>query len=97
LNLIEETSEGPALRVHVTPRARVSAVTGADTRGLLVRVRSAPEKGKANDDVERTIARWLGVPPSTVTVVSGQTSRAKRVRIDIGSERLRALVAARLS
>ncbi len=37
--------------------------------------------GAANSAVTRLLARALGVPPSTITIVSGLTGRAKIVEI----------------
>ncbi len=64
----------------------MDAVEGVASSGgglfhLKARVRAVPEKGAANTALEKLIARWLGVPKSTVSVVSGGTSRLKTVRV----------------
>ncbi len=46
-----------------------------------MRVRSAPQKGKANAAIEQLLARALGVPKSSVSVEKGETQRIKTVRI----------------
>lgn len=45
-------------------------------------MRSVPEGGRANDEVVRLLADVLRVPVRNVTVVSGQSSRAKVVELD---------------
>jgi len=49
---------------------------------LWVRVTAAPEAGKANSAVERTIAKAMGVPRSRVSVVRGQAARTKTLEIE---------------
>ena len=40
-----------------------------------------PEKGKANRALERLVADTLGVPASSVSVVSGSTARLKTLLV----------------
>ncbi len=49
---------------------------------LKVRVKAAPERGKANAAVEALLASTLGVAKSNVEVVTGRTSSRKVVRIE---------------
>jgi uncharacterized protein YggU (UPF0235/DUF167 family) len=44
-------------------------------------VRAVPEKGAANAALEKLLAKALGLPASTVSVVAGGTSRLKTVRV----------------
>jgi uncharacterized protein YggU (UPF0235/DUF167 family) len=46
-----------------------------------VRVRSAPERGRANAEVTRLLAEELGLAPRDVSVVAGHTSRDKLVEV----------------
>jgi len=46
-----------------------------------IRVRSAPERGRANLDVARVLADELGLAPRDVRVVTGHTSRDKIVEV----------------
>ena len=70
------------LNVRVTPGARQDGVVGWQGTALKVKVRAAPEKGKANDAVCALIARTLGVPPTAVAVERGHTSRGKLLLVD---------------
>jgi uncharacterized protein len=55
----------------------------ADADGTYrVFVSSAPEKGKANAEVIKALARYLGVRKSALEVVSGLTAREKLIRIE---------------
>lgn len=74
-----------SLTVRVTPKARVQKlVVEATDAGPLVRayVSAAPEDGKANAAVIELLAEALGLPKRALTIVRGETSRSKLVRID---------------
>ena len=49
---------------------------------LRVRVTAPPVGGKANDAVERLVAKTLGLPKSAVGIVAGAQGREKTVAID---------------
>ncbi|WP_018870770.1 DUF167 domain-containing protein [Thioalkalivibrio sp. ALgr3] len=70
------------LKLRVSPGAREDAVVGWMGDALKLRVRAAPEKGRANRAVERLLAAELGLPADSVRVVSGQTGRDKTVEVD---------------
>lgn len=76
---------GVTLRVRVTPKSSKDVVGGledtAQGPALKVRVRAVPDKGAANVAVVEAVARWLGVPKSTVTLVGGSTGRVKSLAI----------------
>ncbi len=44
---------------------------------LVIRVRAAPEEGKANREAMGALAAHLGIPPSSVQLLRGATSRSK--------------------
>ena len=63
-----------------SPRASRNAVA-EEIDTLKVYVTSTPEKGKANAAVKTALAEYWSVPKSKIEIVSGQTSRQKRIRI----------------
>ena len=69
------------LHVHVTPRARQSAVAGWHDTTLRVRVRAAPADGEANRAVAELLADTFGVSASAVELVSGAGRRDKLFRV----------------
>ena len=73
--------------VHVTPKAARDEVVGWRGSELLVRVTVAPEDGKANSAVCKTIASALRMPKTSVRIVRGETSRHKVVEVVGASER----------
>jgi uncharacterized protein (TIGR00251 family) len=76
---------GQTVDVRVTPSARQTSVALDDRDGALtlkVSVTCAPEDGKANKAVLDVLARALNVAPSRLSIIRGETSRDKVVRID---------------
>lgn len=80
-----DAENGLSLRVRVTPKSSKDQVLGlcetADGPAIQVKVRAVPEDGAANSAVEKLIAKWLGVPKSSVSVHSGTKSRVKLLHI----------------
>lgn len=69
------------LNIRVIPRARKSALDGMRGDAWLVRLQAPPVEGAANDELIAVLAKALGVPRRDVTIVSGDRSRDKRVRV----------------
>jgi uncharacterized protein len=65
-----------SVTVRVHPRSRRTAVEVSD-RGIIARVRAAPEGGRANDEARLALAEALGVPGSSVVLRRGARSRTK--------------------
>jgi uncharacterized protein (TIGR00251 family) len=65
----------------VSPGARRTEVVGRLGDAWKLRVRSAPERGRANDEVSDLLARTLRLPSRDVRIVSGHASRDKLVEI----------------
>ena len=91
---------GLRLRVRLAAKAHSDRVDGViampEGSALAVRVRAVPEQGRANRALLATLAEWLGVPPSSVTLVAGGRSRNKTLAIAGEQGRLLSLIAARL-
>jgi uncharacterized protein (TIGR00251 family) len=67
--------------VKVTPRANGSEIVGAEPEFLRVRVKAPPVDGKANAELAALFAKRLGISKRAVEILSGDTSRLKRVRL----------------
>lgn len=75
------------LHCHIQPKASRDAIVGIHDDRLKVQVASPPVDGKANEQLIRFMAKTLGVAKSRVTLVRGQGSRLKTLRIE-GLEKL---------
>jgi uncharacterized protein (TIGR00251 family) len=67
--------------VFVQPRAARNAIVGVHGNALKLKVSAPALQGRANRAVERLLAELLDISPSAVSVVSGASSRSKRVEI----------------
>ena len=74
------------LEFKVVPKASHTKI--ADAQGNIIRIRIAapPEKGKANQELLRFLVKLLGVPKANAEILSGGTSRLKRVVVEGLSE-----------
>jgi uncharacterized protein (TIGR00251 family) len=89
------------IAVRVTTKAQRDEVAGIGrqpdgARHLSVRVRAAPEDGKANKAVIETVAKACGLAKSTIRIAAGETSRNKRLLVTGNAEALLTAVAERL-
>ena len=46
-------------------------------------LKSAPEKGLANKELVKLIAKALSIPQQDVQIIAGQTSRTKRIKVSV--------------
>jgi len=70
------------LKIKVVPGASSCGICGWLGDSLKVRVSAPPEKGKANQLVERMVAKALALPERSVRIVAGKTSPQKVMEID---------------
>ena len=68
------------ISVHAKPGARQSRVTEVGER-VEVQVAAPAQEGAANAELVRMMAEVVGVGRGTVSVVAGQRSREKRLRL----------------
>lgn len=74
--------KGVTLRLHIQPGAKKTEVVGLHGEALKIRLAAPPVDGKANACLIAFLAERLDVAKAALRLVSGDTSRAKRVRID---------------
>ncbi len=86
------------LSARLTPKASSDEVIGVESFDgvpvLKARVRALPEAGRANAALEKLIARWLGVPPTSVKIACGTKSRLKQISVEGDSADLADRIAA---
>jgi uncharacterized protein (TIGR00251 family) len=84
---LREEGDALVLALHVQPGAKRTEVTGAHGDAIKVCLAAPPVEGMANVALLRFLADAFGVPLRRVTLLRGETSRAKQVRIDAPSRR----------
>lgn len=78
-------SENPGMatiEVRLRPRGHRDELMGVEGGVLRARVTAPPVDGKANAALRKLIAKRVGVAPSRVSVVRGEKSRDKVVRVE---------------
>jgi len=70
------------LSVKVQPRSKTPGVEKLADGSFRVRVSAVPEKGRANREVLERLAEFLDIPPSRLTLVRGETSSNKLIKIE---------------
>lgn len=78
---IRERDGSLIIRVRVHPKASSNSIAGTHAGALKIRVTPAPEDGKANRAVIELISEALRIGKSAVTILRGETSRDKLVKI----------------
>jgi uncharacterized protein (TIGR00251 family) len=73
--------DGIILSLHIQPRASKNEVCGVQDNSLKIRLTSPPVDGAANKLCREFLAGIFDVPKSAVKLISGETSRHKRVYI----------------
>jgi uncharacterized protein (TIGR00251 family) len=73
---------GIILRVLAHPGAGRTAIVGQHGDALKLKVAAPPVDGRANKSCATLLASLFGVREAAVSVVSGESSRAKRFRIE---------------
>ncbi|MEW6777354.1 MAG: DUF167 domain-containing protein [Bdellovibrionota bacterium] len=71
------------IEVHVQPRAKREGFVGLHGGVPKIALRAPPVDGEANAALVAYLAKELGIPKSQIEIVSGETSRHKRLRIPV--------------
>lgn len=90
---VDEKNGAASFNVRVCPGASRTKIVGEHDGALKVAVSAAPEKGKANKALLTALAKALGAKKADITLVSGETSRTKRISLrGVGAEALREML-----
>ncbi|MBN1694579.1 DUF167 domain-containing protein [candidate division WOR-3 bacterium] len=68
------------LRIKVKPSSNKNRIVKMEDGTYKIWIKSAPEKGKANKELQKYLKKNTGVP---VRIVSGLTSENKTIEFDI--------------
>jgi len=69
------------LDIRVIPRASKTQIVGMHDGALKVRIAAPPVDGAANAELVKLLAKAFGVSKSSIEIISGETSKTKRIRI----------------
>ena len=69
--------------IKVVPRSGKSMCKKDKAGTFVCYLKSPPERGLANKELTKYIAKELNITQQQVTIIGGATSRKKRIRIDM--------------
>jgi uncharacterized protein len=78
---IKEKDGAVTFKVRAQPGAARTEMAGEHAGAIKLRIAAPPARGKANEECRRFLARLFGVSPSSVEIVSGDSSRQKLIRV----------------
>jgi len=91
--LVRQDAGAVTFGVRVQPRAKRDRIVGVHDGALKVALTAPPVEGAANEALVKLIARALGVSQRDVSILHGDSSRQKTLRVDGASAAaVRALV-----
>lgn len=70
----------PQLRIKVKPSSNKNKIVRMENGTFKIWLKSAPEKGKANRELQKYLKKVTGIQ---VEIVSGRTSKNKTIEFDI--------------
>ena len=69
--------------IKAKPGAKAENIIKKSETNFVISVKEPPARGKANRAIIRALARYLGLSPSKLTIVSGSSSKQKVIEIDV--------------
>jgi uncharacterized protein (TIGR00251 family) len=81
----KEEPEEKTIEILVKPNSREQGIEKFGA-GLKVRVKSKPDKGKANSELVDLLSHFFGVYKENIRIVSGMGSRKKIVKVRLYKE-----------
>ena len=76
-----KTRDGIIIEVKVDPRSSKRGIVGVIDNMLKVKLTAPPVGGAANEQLVELLAEKYGVKKSNITILRGETSRRKTVKI----------------
>ena len=76
-----DTPDGCTLSIRLHPGAKHNAITGLHDNALKIALNAPPIDGRANEALIAFLAERLTIPRAKITLIAGQTSRSKTLRI----------------
>ena len=76
---LTDTPNGAVLNLRIIPRAHKNAIQGEHGDALKIRLCAPPVDGAANASLVEFLSDTLSLPRARIQLLSGKTSRTKRI------------------
>lgn len=70
------------LKVKIIPNASKNEIVGEQEGVLKIKIKTQPEKGKANKELIKFLAKEWDIPKSSISIVKGMRSKIKILQIN---------------
>jgi uncharacterized protein len=84
---LQDAPGGVILRVQVQPRSSQNRIAGIQGDALKIKLTAPPVDGAANKMCIEFLSRQINMPKSDIKIISGESSRLKRVMIQCRDDR----------
>jgi len=78
---LQKVDDGVVFKIKVQPASGKNEIVGVQGGALKIKIGAPPLKGKANKALVDFLRRKLGVKNSEVEIISGHTTRLKRIKV----------------
>ena len=78
---MQKVDDGVIFKIKAQPGAAKNEIVGAQGDLLKIKINAPPVKGKANKALISFLADELGVKRSKVEIISGHTSKIKKIKV----------------
>lgn len=78
---LKESSPMKYLKIKVIPKSPKNEIIENDESFMKIRIKAAPEKGRANAELIKFLSKELKIPKENIVIISGKTERTKLIRI----------------
>jgi uncharacterized protein len=101
-SLVKKIADGVTIAIRLTPSAAQNKfdrveMSGEGVMRMRVSVTVVPEKGKANAALIKFLSKTWRLPKSAFSIISGETSRNKALKIEGEPNHLKALIEFRIA
>ncbi len=79
MEFVRKNPQGVTFKVFVQPRSSKNMISGLYKDSLKIKLTAPPVEGAANKMCIKYLAKCLEVPKSSLEIISGHTSRTKKM------------------
>ena len=79
MSFIQKNTNGIVLKVFIQPRSSKNMIAGQHGDALKIKLTAPPVDDAANKMCVQYLAKCLKIPKSSIEIISGHTSRTKRL------------------
>jgi uncharacterized protein (TIGR00251 family) len=83
MQFFQETPQGIVIRIYVQPRSSRNKVVGLHGDALKIAIQAPPVDDAANRMCIEFLSKSLSLPRSAIEILSGHTSRMKRILLKL--------------